>query len=148
MLLNTVKECMSYEDIRMVDGVVYPTFKEVCQVLGYLDDDNEWIQCINEAANWASGNQLCQLFTTILCHCEVFNPKILWESTCEVLFEDILYCRRKILNFKTLELTDGQIKAYALVEIEKLMRQDGKSMKDFPDIEMLSLDMLEEIGNS
>jgi hypothetical protein len=53
MLLKTVKGCMSYEDIRTVDGVVYPTFKEVCQVLGYLDDDNEWIQCINEAPNWA-----------------------------------------------------------------------------------------------
>jgi hypothetical protein len=49
MLLKTVKGCMSYEDIRTVDGVVYPTFKEVCQVLGYLDDDNEWIQCINES---------------------------------------------------------------------------------------------------
>jgi hypothetical protein len=122
MLLKTVKGCMSYEDIRTVDGVVYPTFKEVCQVLGYLDDDNEWIQCINEVANWASGNQLHQLFTTILCHSEVSNPKILWESTCEVLSEDILYSRRKLLNFQTLQLTDGRIKAYALMEIEKLMR--------------------------
>jgi hypothetical protein len=33
------------------------------------------------------------------------------------------------------------------VEIEKLMRHDGKSMKDFPEIEMPSLDMLQEIGN-
>jgi hypothetical protein len=85
MLLNTVKGCTSYGDIRIVNGVLYPTFKEVCQVLGYLDDDNEWIQCINEAASWASGNQLRQLFTTILCHCEVTNPKVLWESTCGVL---------------------------------------------------------------
>jgi hypothetical protein len=27
MLLNIVKGCTSYEDIRMVNGVVYPTFK-------------------------------------------------------------------------------------------------------------------------
>jgi hypothetical protein len=51
------------------------------------------------------------------------------------------------LNFQTLQLTDSQIKAYALVEIEKLMRHDGKSMKDFSEIEMPSLDMLQEIGN-
>jgi hypothetical protein len=24
-----------------------------------------------------------------LCHCEVTNPKVLWESTCGVLSEDI-----------------------------------------------------------
>jgi hypothetical protein len=90
ILLNTVKGCTSYEDIMTVNGVVYLTFKEASQNLGYLDDDNEWIHCINEAANWASGTQLRQLFTTILCHCEVTNPKALWESTCEALSEDIL----------------------------------------------------------
>jgi hypothetical protein len=95
-----------------------------------------------------SGNQLHQLFTTILCHSEVSNPKILWESTCEVLSEDILYSRRKLLNFQTLQLTYGRIKAYALMEIEKLMRQDGKSMKDFLDIEMPSLDILTPPNNN
>jgi hypothetical protein len=90
ILLNTVKGCTSYEDIMTVNGVVYLTFKEASQILGYLDDDNEWIHCINEAVNWASGTQLRQLFTTILCHCEVTNPKALWESTCEALSEDIL----------------------------------------------------------
>jgi hypothetical protein len=67
---------MSFEDIRTVNRIVYPTFKDGCHILGYLDDDNEWIQCINEAANWAGGTQLCQLFTTILCHCEITNPKV------------------------------------------------------------------------
>uniref|UniRef100_A0A0A9DGN2 Uncharacterized protein n=1 Tax=Arundo donax TaxID=35708 RepID=A0A0A9DGN2_ARUDO len=51
MLLNTVKGCKSYADIRTADGVVHPTFKSACQALGFLDDDNEWIKCINEAAN-------------------------------------------------------------------------------------------------
>jgi hypothetical protein len=78
MLLNTVKGCMSYKDIRTVNGVVHPTFKAAYQALGFLDDDNEWIECINEAANWATGTQLRQLFTTIICHCEVTYPNILW----------------------------------------------------------------------
>jgi hypothetical protein len=126
----------------MVNGVVYPTFKEACQILGYLDDDNEWIHCINEAANWASGTQLQQLFTTILCHCEVTNPKAIWDSTCEALSEDMLYQKRKMFNVRTLQFTDVQMKAYALVEIEKLMREVGRSLKEFPGIEMPSLDML------
>jgi hypothetical protein len=58
MLLNTVKGCTSYKDVRTVNGVEYPTFKEACQVLGFLDDDNESIEGINEAAMWANGIQL------------------------------------------------------------------------------------------
>jgi hypothetical protein len=55
MLLNVVKGCTSFEDIRTVNGIEYPTFKEACRALGFLDDDKEWIDCINEAAIWASG---------------------------------------------------------------------------------------------
>jgi hypothetical protein len=57
------------------------------------------------------------------------------------------YMRRIVLNFPTLQLFDSQMKAYALVEIEKLMRQVSKSMKDYPQIEMPSADQLGEIGN-
>jgi hypothetical protein len=58
MLLNTVKGCTSYKDVRTVNGVEYPTFKEACRVLGFLDDNNESIEGINEAAMWANGIQL------------------------------------------------------------------------------------------
>jgi hypothetical protein len=34
------------------------------------------------------------------------------------------------------------MKVYALVEIEKLMRQVGKSMKDYPQIEMPNANQL------
>ena len=136
MLLNTVKGCTSFENIRTVDGVTHPTYKSACQALGFLDDDNEWIDCINEASSWASGTQLRQLFTTILSHCEVTSPKQLWDSTWEALCEDMQYKRRAILNFPTLQLTTTQKKSYALIEIEKLMRQVGKSLKDYPDIDL------------
>jgi hypothetical protein len=85
------------------------------------------------------------LFTTIICNCEVTDPKKLWKSTWQVLSEDMQY--RIVLNFPTLQLSDSQMKVYALVEIEKLMRQVGKLMKDYPQIEMPSADLLEEIGN-
>jgi DTW domain-containing protein YfiP len=68
---------------------------------------------------WASGIQLRQLFTTIMCHCEVTDVIILWDSTWQVLPEDMQYRRRRILNLPTLQLTDEQKKAYALLKIEK-----------------------------
>jgi hypothetical protein len=147
MLLNTVKGCTSFKDIRTVLGTEYPTFKEACRAFGFLDDDNECIECINEEAIWASGMQLCQLFTTIMCHYEVTDPKILWELTWQVLSEDMQYMRRRILNFPTVQLSDSQMKAYTLIEIEKLMRQVGRSMKDHLQIEMPSADQLGEIRN-
>jgi hypothetical protein len=115
--------------------------------MGFLDDDNEWIECINEAANWATGTQLRQLFTTILSHCEVTEPKMLWESTYKALSEDIQHKQRRILNFPSLQLTTSQKKKYTLLEIEKLMRQAGRSLKDYPDIQLPNADELEELGN-
>jgi hypothetical protein len=41
MILYTIKGCTSYKDIRTVNGVEYPTFKEACRALGFLDDDNK-----------------------------------------------------------------------------------------------------------
>lgn len=146
MLLNTVKGCTSYEDIRTVAGVVHATFKAACQAMGFLDDDNEWIECVNEAANWATGTQR-QLFTTILCHGEVTELKRLWESTWEALSEDIQHKKRLILNFPTLQLTESQKKAYTLIEIEKLMQQTGRSLKNYPEIQLPNADELQELGN-
>ncbi|XP_062227418.1 uncharacterized protein LOC133925540 [Phragmites australis] len=147
MLLNTVKGCKTYANIRTINGVIHPTFKSACQAMGFLDDDKEWIECINEVANWATGTQLRKLFTTILSHCEVTEPKRLWESTWEALSEDIQHKRRLILNFPTLQLKESQKKSYTLIKIEKIMRQAGKSLKDYSGIELPNADELEQLGN-
>jgi hypothetical protein len=147
MLLNVVKGCTSFEDIRTVNGVVHTSYKEACEALGFLDDDKEWIDCINEAASWATGNQLRQLFTTILCHCEVTDPKTLWETCWELLSEDMEYIQRKLLNYPTLRLTDKQKKDHALLEIEKIMREAGKTIKEYPGIELPNSSGLKELGN-
>lgn len=147
MLLNTVKGPRTFEEIRTVDGVVHPSFKSACEALGFLDDDREWVECIREASNYASGNQLRHLFTTILCHCEVTDPKRIWESCWEDLSEDIEYKQRKNLNYPTLRLTEQQKKGHALIEIEKLMRQAGKTLEEYPDIELPKCAELRELGN-
>jgi len=82
-----------------------------------------------------------------LCHCEVTEPKRLWESTWEALSEDIQHKRRIILKFPTLQLTASQKKAYTLIEIEKLMQQIGRSLKNYPDIQLPNVDELQELGN-
>jgi len=64
-----------------VDGVVCPTFKDACQVRGLLRDDNEWIQCLQEAGDMHTGTQLRTLFATILIHGVPTTPENLWISS-------------------------------------------------------------------
>jgi hypothetical protein len=49
MLLNVVRGCTSFEDIRILNGIVYTSYKAACEALGFLDDEKEWLDCINEA---------------------------------------------------------------------------------------------------
>ena len=39
MALTAIKGARCYEDLRTVDGVLYPTFQEACRALGLLGDD-------------------------------------------------------------------------------------------------------------
>jgi len=54
---------------------------------------------------------------------------------------------KKILKFPTLQLTASQKKAYTLMEIEKLMRQSGRSLREYPEIQLPSTDNIELLGN-
>ncbi|XP_066315160.1 ATP-dependent DNA helicase PIF1-like [Miscanthus floridulus] len=142
VLLNTAKGCTSFEDIRTVNGVVHSSYKSACHALGLLNDDKEWIDCIKEASDWASGMQLQQLFATILCHCEITDPKSLWESNWEALSEDMQQTENS-----TSHLAPSHKRKCALMKIEKLMEQAGKSLKEYPGIEMPDMAELNDTEN-
>jgi len=46
-----------------------------------------------------------------------------------------------------LQLTASQKKAYTLIEIEKLMQQTGRSLKNYSDIQLPTANELQELGN-
>jgi hypothetical protein len=71
MLLLIVKGAFSYECLRTYNNIVYSSFKEACKACRLLDDDKEWLSAFDEAATWASPNQLRQLFVTLLLYCQV-----------------------------------------------------------------------------
>lgn len=54
---------------------------------------------------------------------------------------------KKILKYPTLQLTASQKKTYTLMEIEKLMRQSGRSLREYPEIQLPSTDNIELLGN-
>ncbi|KAH9698190.1 ATP-dependent DNA helicase [Citrus sinensis] len=147
MLLNFVKGSTSFESIRTVNGVTYPTFKAACYALGLLDDDKEWIDCLTEAAIWATGNELRHLFVTILIHCQVSDAPQLWKSNYTTLSEDITSLQRKKFRLKDLQLTKQQVEAYTLLEIETIMLKMGKSLRDIDGMPLPNSSLIRDLGN-
>ncbi|KAJ1288125.1 hypothetical protein BS78_02G065900 [Paspalum vaginatum] len=147
ILLNMMKGCKSFKDIRTVNGVVHQTYKSACYALGLLDDDKEWDDCIKEASYWASAAQMRQLFCTILLFCEVLDTGKLRESNWELLSEDIQRNQRRILNFETLKLQPDQVRNLTLIEIESLLRKGGKSLKDFHGMQLPDNTVMQGLRN-
>ena len=74
LLLTSVPGPTSFEDLRTIAGIVYPTFQAACVALGLLEDDREWIDCLTEAAVFAVGAQLRSLFVTALLYGPITEP--------------------------------------------------------------------------
>ncbi|XP_019240003.1 PREDICTED: uncharacterized protein LOC109219999 [Nicotiana attenuata] len=147
MLLNFFKGCTSFESIRRINGVTHENYKDACYALGLLEDDKEWNGCLAEAVLWATGNELRNLFVTILIHCQVTDCRKIWKTNFEILSEDIISLQRKRFRLKDLQLTKKQLEAYTLFEIESILLKIGKSLKDIDGMPLPDSALLNNAGN-
>ena len=84
---------------------------------------------------------------TILLFCEVSQPEQIWELNWKDFLEDILFRQRRILRFDQLQLSENQLRNYALYEIEKLLIKAGKSLKDYPPMPLPDMSLIRERNN-
>ncbi|XP_012836449.1 PREDICTED: uncharacterized protein LOC105957075, partial [Erythranthe guttata] len=131
-----LRGCKSYEDIRTVGGIVYATFRDACYMLGLLEDDKEYIGAIREAYGWANGHFLRLLFAVMLLSNSLSRPEHVWEKCWSNLSDDITYKHQKRHNNPDLTLSDDSLKNYALIEIEKILQSNGKSLRNFDSMPM------------
>ncbi|KAK4592722.1 hypothetical protein RGQ29_017025 [Quercus rubra] len=104
MLLNVIKGARSFEEMRTINNVVYPTFRSTCYALGLLDDDKEWHEALNHASYWASRKQLRELFILIKSGRSLHdfesipypNTLLLRQSNNRVLQEELDYDRNSL----------------------------------------------------
>ncbi|CEG72552.1 hypothetical protein RMATCC62417_08095 [Rhizopus microsporus] len=89
LLLTSVCGPKSFEDIRTVNGILYPTFREACVVLHLIGDDREWDRCFAGARLFATGANLRQLFLTALLQGQLNNPLTLWERYCSDICDEL-----------------------------------------------------------
>lgn len=64
--------------------------------MGLLDDDKEFIDCIEEAKLTSTGPFLRNLFVMLLTSETLTRPQFVWEKTCHLLSEDILHRESRI----------------------------------------------------
>ncbi|XP_019183654.1 PREDICTED: uncharacterized protein LOC109178476 [Ipomoea nil] len=129
-LLNKIRGPTSYADIRTVNGVHYASFRDACYARGLVDDDNEYVDAIDEASHWASRDQLRRLFVTLLMSSCMGKPETVWNDAWPQLSDDAQFQIRKQLKNRDFVLTDSQKMNFALVEIEKLLSIHGLYKKN------------------
>lgn len=88
LLLCHVKGPTSFQCLKTVNEIEYQTFKEAAIARGLLEDDQEYLNCMNEATLSASPNQLRFLFATIIHYCTPRDPEQLWYAFRESMSED------------------------------------------------------------
>ncbi|XP_061367498.1 uncharacterized protein LOC133310564 [Gastrolobium bilobum] len=120
-LLNFQRGCTSYEDLRTINGVVFPTFKDACYSLGLLDDDNEYIDAI--------------------------KPEKVWEECWKFLSDDVVYRHRKRIGRQDAILTEESIKNITLEEIDKVLQSNGKCLSDYPSMPRINRETLLDMQN-
>lgn len=131
MLLLIVKGAFSYECLRTYNNIVYSSFKEACKARGLLDDDKEWLSAFDEAATWASPNQLRQLFVTLLLYCQVSDEYEFFQKVWRLLADDIEYNFRKALNCPNYQMPDNELKEHLLDKLTTLFNKSGGNIEDF-----------------
>lgn len=98
ILLTLQKGCDSFESIRTVGGVLYSTFRDACEALGFMEDDRDYVDGIKDASEFGTGHHLRNLFVRLLISNSLSRPKVVWEKSWKLLSDGIIYERRKALN--------------------------------------------------
>jgi hypothetical protein len=137
-LLTVAKGATSFEDLRTVDGVLCPTFKDACIARGLLKDDQEWKQCLQEAADMQTGSQLRTLFTTLLDHCQPTAPHVLWDQFKERICDDLAH-RISQLYPNDPPPSPELIYDYGLYLIDDKLMRSGKRLSNCPPMPEPSL---------
>ncbi|GBP39021.1 hypothetical protein EVAR_89243_1 [Eumeta japonica] len=58
MLLHEIRGPTNFTDLRTIDGYICHTYREACQSLGLLENDNHWELTLQEATLTASAEQI------------------------------------------------------------------------------------------
>uniref|UniRef100_K3ZNF2 ATP-dependent DNA helicase n=1 Tax=Setaria italica TaxID=4555 RepID=K3ZNF2_SETIT len=120
-----------YEDVRMVNGILYDTFKEACSARGLLGDDCKWFAAFAEANCWATGSQLRSLSMLIVMYCGVSNEASLFDRCWRSMADDIDYVLQKRMGSSSYFVPDSQLRGMVIDELSELFSKNGVSITKY-----------------
>jgi hypothetical protein len=129
LLLNHVREAMSFDYLKNVSGVVHPTFQLACKTLGLLRDDKEWEDVFCEAMATATSPQIRNLFVIVILFCDVADPEVLFNKFWCSMYDDIITRFNSSFAMPNLKLFNDELKNYVLYELEVLFNVAGTSLE-------------------
>ncbi|XP_035837147.1 uncharacterized protein LOC110892742 [Helianthus annuus] len=127
MLLNHQKGCCSFEDIRTVSNIVYPTYRAACEKLGLIGDDREWVAAFVEASSWATAAELRALFAHMLLFCDLSNPLGFWQKYWPRMSDDIIRNLNDVTGTSNTHISGLNLQQHVLFELELLLNSNEGS---------------------
>ncbi|KAF7801621.1 uncharacterized protein G2W53_040732 [Senna tora] len=94
VLKTDTREWCSRKASYAIGRLYYVPPSDACYAMGFLDDDKEYIDGINDDSKWSSRVYLRNLFSTLLIHNTIAIPSAVWEQTWMHLSNDILIKER------------------------------------------------------
>ncbi|CAN6703406.1 unnamed protein product [Malus baccata var. baccata] len=122
ILLNHVRGPTSFTNLRTINGVLHPTFKQAAEQQGLLERDDSIRQCLLEASTIQMSSALRRLFVTILVYCAPIGVRGLWDEFYPFMIEDYVSMTNITPTFATNRL---------LRELNILLVQFNKSINEF-----------------
>ncbi|WVZ63152.1 hypothetical protein U9M48_012810 [Paspalum notatum var. saurae] len=107
-----------------------PDCAKACDARGLLGDDQEWYHAFDEAAAWATSNQLRRLFVTMLLFCEVNDEAAFFEKVWRLLADDIQYRFQDLIGNGQYRVPETDLKDFLLDELSVLFARNGARIKD------------------
>lgn len=126
MRLTVVRGATCFEDLRRVNGILYPTFRDACIADGMLEDDGEWAACLQEASVMQTGRTLRNLFCTILQHNSPTRPEHLWNQFKAFICDDLQHYLQ-VRNIRP-NATEDDAFDYGLYLIQESLARAGVAL--------------------
>jgi len=115
LLLTIFKSRKSWEHLRTWNAQVFATFKEAYIARGLLEDDYEWIICLEEAITIQPGMACHWLLAVILLTDEVAEPYLLWDQFKAGLCDDVKHKLHHMNHYQAdQEIPEDDIYDYGL----------------------------------
>ncbi|XP_036343195.1 uncharacterized protein LOC118752408 [Rhagoletis pomonella] len=116
LLLVNIPGPRSFQSLKRVNGNLCYTYRQACEELNLLENDNHWNATLMDACATSSPHQIRTLFAIIIATCFPANPIEMWRSYREYMTEDILNQVRRITANPNLNYTD-ELYNEALIKI-------------------------------